>query len=649
MAAMSGKIAQNVIVAQNRQLGSQYRRESHRPVPFMSNLLPIHGGKLAWTCLFSMKLPSLPIYQSGFVSRRTTINCNAASSATAVPNLEKVDFLKLQNGSDIRGVAIAGVEGEPVSLTKPVTEAIGAAFAAWLLEKKKTDASQPLRISIGHDSRISAPVLLDAVSQGVAGAGLDVIQFGLASTPAMFNSTLTEDETVLCPADGAIMITASHLPYNRNGFKFFTNGGGLGKPDIKDILERAADIYSKFTDEGLIDSKRQASASVKRVDYMTLYASDLVKAVRKAAGNIEKPLEGFHIVVDAGNGAGGFFAAKVLEPLGANTSGSQFLEPDGLFPNHIPNPEDKAAMEAITQAVLDNNADLGIIFDTDVDRSAAVDATGREFNRNRLIALTSAIVLEEHPGTTIVTDSVTSDELTTFIEKKLGGKHHRFKRGYKNVIDEAIRLNSIGEESHLAIETSGHGALKENNWLDDGAYLMVLVVQTLCSNLLFHFSSLLELSLTFLFHHLQVKLLNKLASARTSGIGGGSKVLTDLVEGLREPAVAVELRLKIDQNHPDLKGGSFREYGEAVLKHLENLVTLDPKLQKAPVNYEGVRVSGHGGWFLLRLSLHDPVLPLNIEAPSNEDAVKLGLTVASAVKEFHALDTSALDKFVQPS
>ncbi|KAJ6325447.1 hypothetical protein OIU76_012516 [Salix suchowensis] len=542
----------------------------------------------------------------------------AALSTTAVPYIDKVDFMKLQNGSDIRGVAVPGVEGEPVTLTEPVTEAIAAAFSAWLSEKKKVDASKPLKVSVGHDSRISAQVLQDAVSRGIASAGLDVVQYGLASTPAMFNSTLTEDEAFLCPVDGAIMITASHLPYNRNGFKFFTNAGGLGKADIKNILERAVDIYNSFTDEGLMKSKREASESLKRVDYMTVYTSDLVKAVRKAAGNIEKPLEGFHVVVDAGNGAGGFFAEKVLQPLGANTSGSQFLEPDGMFPNHIPNPEDKTAMKAITQAVLENKADLGIIFDTDVDRSAAVDSTGREFNRNRLIALMSAIVLEEHPGTTIVTDSVTSDGLTMFIENKLGGKHHRFKRGYKNVIDEAVRLNSVGEESHLAIETSGHGALKENHWLDDGAYLMV-------------------------------KVLNKLASARTAGIAGGSKVLTDLVEGLQEPRVAVELRLKIDQNHPDLKGGSFREYGEAVLKLLENHVESDPKLQKAPVNYEGVRVSGFGGWFLLRLSLHDPVLPLNFEAPSHEDAVKLGLAVASAVREFPALDTSALDKFVQTS
>ncbi|KAG4983963.1 hypothetical protein JHK87_028712 [Glycine soja] len=543
---------------------------------------------LRWGSWHGLTLPcNCALYSNPriiLVSREIFTAMVSSASATAVPYLDKTDFLKLQNGSDIRGVAVDGVEGELVNLTEPVAEAIGAAFAAWLMEKKKADASQHLRVSIGHDSRISAKLLQNAISRGLAGAGLEVVHYGLASTPAMFNSTLTKNEAFLCPADGSIMITASHLPFNRNGFKFFTNAGGFGKADIKDILERAADIYNQFTEE-------------------------------------KKPLEGFHIVVDAGNGAGGFFAAKVLEPLGAITSGSQFLEPDGLFPNHIPNPEDKTAMKAITQAVLDNKADLGIIFDTDVDRSAAVDFTGREFNRNRLIALMAAIVLEEHPGTTIVTDSVTSDGLTTFIEKKLGGRHHRFKRGYKNVIDEAIRLNSIGEESHLAIETSGHGALKENHWLDDGAYLMV-------------------------------KILNKLASARASGKGGGSKVLTDLIDGLQEPAFAAELRLKINQNHPDLKGGafrSFREYGEAVLKHLENSIGSDPSLLKAPVNYEGVRVSGYGGWFLLRLSLHDPVLPLNIEAPSNDDAVKLGLAVLAAVKDFAGLDTSALNKLVGAS
>ena len=92
--------------------------------------------------------------------------------------------------------------------------------------------------------------------------------------------------------------TASHLPYNRNGFKFFTNAGGLGKADIKDILERAAVIYNNFTVEGLTNSKEKASASIRRVDYMTIYTSDLVNAVRKAAGNIGITSSKHFIVVE---------------------------------------------------------------------------------------------------------------------------------------------------------------------------------------------------------------------------------------------------------------------------------------------------------------------------------------------------------------
>jgi len=167
--------------------------------------------------------------------------------------------------------------------------------------------------------------------------------------------------------------------------------------------------------------------------------------------------------------------SKVLDQLGADTTGSQFLEPDGHFPNHIPNPENKEAMASIRDATLRTKAHLGIIFDTDVDRAAVVDMAGNEINRDRLIALIAAIILEEHPHSTVVTDSVTSNGLADFIAIK-GGRHHRFKRGYKNVIDEGIRLNKEGTECHLAIETSGHGAVKENYFLDDGAYLVVKIL-----------------------------------------------------------------------------------------------------------------------------------------------------------------------------
>jgi phosphomannomutase len=140
--------------------------------------------------------------------------------------------------------------------------------------------------------------------------------------------------------------------------------------------------------------------------------------------NHDKPLAGMHILVDAGNGAGGFFATQVLEPLGADISGSQFLEPDGSFPNHIPNPEDPEAMAATIAAVQENGADIGIVFDTDVDRSGLVDRNGMAINKNKLIALMSAVTLRKFPGSTIVTDSVTSTGLTKFIEG-LGGQHFR--------------------------------------------------------------------------------------------------------------------------------------------------------------------------------------------------------------------------------
>ena len=195
---------------------------------------------------------------------------------------------------------------------------------------------------------------------------------------------------------------------------------------------------------------------------MTQYAARLRRLICEGvqAEDYNRPLAGFRIVVDAGNGAGGFYARDVLEPLGADVSGSQFLEPDGRFPNHIPNPENPEAMASVCAATLKAGADLGVIFDTDVDRAGCVGADGREINRNRLIALAAAIVLEDAPGGTIVTDSVTSSGLKTFLEQTLGGVHCRFKRGYKNVINEAQRLCAAGVCAPLAIETSGHAALR---------------------------------------------------------------------------------------------------------------------------------------------------------------------------------------------
>ncbi|TAF40942.1 MAG: hypothetical protein EAZ68_10820 [Oscillatoriales cyanobacterium] len=295
--------------------------------------------------------------------------------------MQNYNWKKLQNGSDIRGIALEGVADEKVNLTPEIATILGQAFANWLVGKVHKPAEK-LTIAIGRDSRLSGPSLMSAVMAGITSVGSQVYDFDMASTPAMFMSTITPG----FDCEGAIMLTASHLPFNRNGLKFFTANGGLQKKDITDILALAESNNFELS---------KVPGSIEKHDFISVYANQFVTKIRESVNhpdNFQHPLKGLKIVVDAGNGAGGFYVDKVLKPLGADTTGSQFLEPDGTFPNHVPNPEDKQAMESICQAVIANQADFGIIFDTDVDRSAAVDGAGKELNRNRLIALISAIV-----------------------------------------------------------------------------------------------------------------------------------------------------------------------------------------------------------------------------------------------------------------
>ena len=504
--------------------------------------------------------------------------------------MEIFDWLTLQNGSDIRGVAVEGVPGEDINLDDSRVEILGRAFYLWLSRKGQTYIS----VALGMDSRVSGPSLKLSFSRGFSAQGGRVVDCGLASTPAMFMATQYSELDVIA----GVMLTASHLPYNRNGLKFFTGDSGLNKADISEILEIASSISFEDTLE---------SGRVSEADLIALYAADIVKNIREKVNhprNYNRPLEGLHILVDAGNGAGGFFADKVLAPLGADTTGSQFLEPDGMFPNHVPNPENEEAMSSVCKAVIDNHADLGIIFDTDVDRAAVVDGQGHPVNRNALIALISAIILEEHPGTTIVTDSITSEGLATFIEVKLGGKHHRFKRGYKNVINEAIRLNAKGEESWIAIETSGHAALKENFFLDDGAYLVS-------------------------------KVLIKVAQLQLE-----KKNISDLIRDLQHPLESVEYRLKILDK-------DFVTYGNTVIETLAALVRSEEGWEAEKNNFEGIRVRCKGerekGWFLLRLSLHDPVMPLNIESDIEGGSRAILERLRGLLTRFGQLDLSSLD------
>jgi phosphomannomutase len=362
--------------------------------------------------------------------------------------------------------------------------------------------------------------------------------------------------------------------------------GGTEKEDVTAILQRAETLNET-------PPKAVTPGAVINCDLMALYAASLRQKIVDAADGGEQPLQGMHIVVDAGNGAGGFFVRDVLLPLGADCAGSQFLEPDGHFPNHQPNPENKEAMQAICGAVNASKADLGIIFDTDVDRMSAVLPDGTPVNRNAIIALMSAVIAPDNPEATVVTDSVTSDLLTDFLQERLGLKHHCFKRGYRNVINEAVRLNAEGIRTPLAIETSGHGALKENYFLDDGAYMAVRIIS---------------------------------AAAKAKA---DRKSLESLLDGFRTAGFEAESRITIT-------GEAFTEYGREVLE------TFEQRARQQGLNivpgFEGIRISFPGkGWLLLRLSLHDPVLPMNIEAGNAAEGKAMLQTAQELLSGFDRL------------
>ncbi|KAM0961153.1 hypothetical protein ACFX13_020896 [Malus domestica] len=564
------------------------------------------------------------------------------SSSTAYNEVvvdEEMDRIRrLQNGSDVRGVALEGEKGRIVDLTPAAVEAIAESFGEWVidgLEKQQGQLVEKVRVSLGKDPRISGPNLSVAVFSGLGRAGCLVFDMGLATTPACFMSTILPPFSY----DASIMMTASHLPYTRNGLKFFTKKGGLSSPEVEDICNRAARKYANR----LAKVSTLLNVPPSRVDFMSSYAKHLRDIIKERVNHplhYETPLQGFQIVVNAGNGSGGFFTWDVLDKLGADTFGSLYLNPDGMFPNHIPNPEDKTAMAVTRAAVLENSADLGIVFDTDVDRSGVVDNKGNPINGDKLIALISAIVLREHPGTTIVTDARTSMALTRFITNR-GGHHCLYRVGYRNVIDKGVQLNKEGIETHLMMETSGHGALKENHFLDDGAYMVVKII---------------------------IEMVRMKLAGSDEGVG-------NIIKDLEEPSESIELRMNVISEPRYAKEKAveaiemFREYVEEgrlegweldscgdcwvsegclVDSNDASAAAVDAHMYRAKVSDEE---HGQHGWVHIRQSIHNPNIAVNMQstAPGRCRTMTRVLLdkflIASGMDRF--LDISQIDKYAK--
>ena len=477
-----------------------------------------------------------------------------------------VDWYKLVSGSDIRGVAI----GEDAILTNDVVKSISISFALFIEKTRGINISDQI-IAVGHDSRLSGPRLKDVFVNALSSIGVQVYYCGLCSTPAMSMAS----NILSCSA--AVEITASHHPKEFNGFKFFTSKGGLKSSDIVDIVETARTSFFP---------KSNIKGKVRNVDLMKKYKDSLKNMIVHNLGK-NSPLSGTHIVVDASNGAGGFFV-DILKKLGADTSGSSLLDPDGNFPSHVPNPENQKSIEFIKKLTLDSNADLGIIFDADVDRCFFVDDKGIPIVKSQLVALVSKFVLRDHPKSVIVTDSVTSDHLKKFIENN-GGKQYRERRGYQNVIGTAKDLNYESKQCFLAIETSGHAAFEENDFKDDGAYLAV-------------------------------KMIIEMMNLKKQG-----KKLSEEVAKFKDSKESKEIRI-------------YKENKEEIEGYLDNMKEKCSNIEGCSEDYdtpEGIRFnfsicdrngwcfSEYRGWCLFRQSAHDLSIVLNVESDDDGGVEKI--------------------------
>ncbi|KAI3729305.1 hypothetical protein L6452_17959 [Arctium lappa] len=591
----------------------------------------------------SQSLLKTPTFSFSIPSKLTLTVTAPKSSTTA--NYNDVAWLdeemgqikRLQNGSDVRGVAVEGEAGRKVDLTPPAVEAIAESFGEWVINglvKEKGRPVEDVRVSLGRDPRISGGSLSVAIFSGLGRAGCMTFDMGLATTPACFMSTMLPPFLY----DASIMMTASHLPYTRNGLKFFTKKGGLTSLEVEEICDKAAFKYANR----LTKVSTLLRTTPTRVDFMSIYAKhlrDIIKERVNHPQHYDTPLEGFQIIVNAGNGSGGFFTYEVLDKLGADTFGSLNLKPDGMFPNHIPNPEDKVAMAVTRTAVLENSADLGIVFDTDVDRSGVVDNEGNPINGDKLIALMAAIILKEHHDSTVVTDARTSMALTRFITDR-GGHHCLYRVGYRNVIDKGVQLNEDGVDAHLMMETSGHGALKENYFLDDGAYMVVKII---------------------------IEMVRMKLEGSNEGIGS-------LIKDLEEPLESIELRMNIvsELQHAKaraieiietfktyiqegrLEGWELDACGDCwvsdgcLVDSNDTPTPVDAQMYRAKVSDEE---NGQYGWLHIRQSIHNPNIAVNMQSTTINGCLTMArvffdkFLIASGMDSI--LDISQIDKYIK--
>src|SRR5690606_14247963 len=256
---------------------------------------------------------------------------------------------------DIRGRA----EGENAPVSTDAARSIGRAFGTYL--QRVAGKSQAV---VGRDNRHSSPALAQAAIEGLRASGIGVLDIGMVSTPVVYFSAVDHGNVA------GMMITGSHLAPDQNGFKLSVVARNLWGDDIQTLrqLIEAGDFEAGDGDVTVLDNSLEA------------FTANIIQKIGKGTTRSGR------LVVDAGNGTGGLIAPQLFRRLGYEVI-ELFCEPDGSYPNHQPDPQVPANMQALSEKVREVGADAGIAFDGDADRMGAVDEKGNMIAADRLLAL----------------------------------------------------------------------------------------------------------------------------------------------------------------------------------------------------------------------------------------------------------------------
>ena len=437
---------------------------------------------------------------------------------------------------DIRGVVGKDLNEETAYL-------IGKAFGTYIQEKAGK------RVSVGRDVRLSSPSLKNSLVEGLVSTGCEVIDIGIVPTPLLYFSIYHFN------SDGGVMVTGSHNPKEYNGFKVCVGLFSIYGEEIQNL-------YRMIEDSNFNKGKGSVTEDNPRPAY-----------IEEVAGKVKvsRPLK---VAADFGNGTAGEIVALLFQKLNVELL-PLYPEPDGRFPNHLPDPTIPEYMKDLIALVKKEKAFLGIGFDGDGDRIGVIDEKGEIIWGDKLLGLFSRKVLKNSPGAPIIMDVKCSQGVAEYIEK-LGGKPLIWKTGH-SLIKEKMR--EVG--APLSGEMSGHMFFKDNYLGYDDA--------------IFAAARLLEI------------------------ISEEGKPLSELVQEIPTYYSTPEIRVDCPEEE------KFRVVEEVKKYFAEKYPVID---------VDGVRFITSNGWGLIRASNTQPILVLRFEAKEKEGLKELKKEVKDKFKDY---------------